>query len=285
MRDKVFIITGSSQGIGRATAYQLAQMGAKIILNGRNPKKLEQSYKEFQEEGFTVETFVGDVSNPIVCKEMVDYTIRQFGQLDYLINNAALSAALSPVATTHPTVFKNLFNTNVLGVINMTIAALPTIKKSKGGILFISSLAGIFGLPEAAAYSSSKMALTGFAESLKLELEGSGVYVGIAYLSFVENDAQKTVFNAKGQLIPQPKHQISKSISPEKIAQQLIQMIRRRKFRQYFSGLGKLFYYLNRFSPWLLEKIMLRIYRNRRQKETIEKSNLHKLEPPQKIKS
>ncbi len=267
MKDKVFIITGSSQGIGRATAWKLAQMGAKIVLNGRNPDKLAQTFQDFKKAGLIGSAFSGDVSRPQDCMDLVKHTINQFGQLDYLINNAALSVELAPFEDTEPPVFQKIFNTNVLGVINMTHAALPFIKENKGGVLFISSLAGIFGLPEATAYSSSKMALTAIAESLKLELAGSGVYVGIAYLSFVENDSNKTIFNKNGVLIPQPKHHFSKPVAPETIAHQLIQMLQKRKFRTHFSWLGRVFYLLNRLSPWLVEKIMLQIYRKRKRNE------------------
>jgi len=263
MKNKVVIITGSSQGVGRETAWQLAQKGATIVLNGRNVNKLKETLVAFQKEGFNVSAISGDISKHEDCQKIVEHTLKNHGQIDYLINNAGISAALNSLETQSPNVFRKVIEINVLGVVNMTIAALPEIKKLKGGVLFISSLAGIYGLPNAAAYSTSKMALTALVESLKLELNGTGVYVGIAYLTFVENDKRKTVLDKEGKPISQPKYGFSKAKPVNEIARQIIRMIEKRTFKKHFSLLGKAFYFMKRLSPWLLEKIMLMIQKKR----------------------
>jgi dehydrogenase/reductase SDR family protein 7B len=260
---KVFIITGSSQGIGREIAWQLAQKGAYVVLNGRNTKKLEETLHSFQNAQFNACAISGDVPNPNDCEKIISYGLNEYGRIDYLINNAGISAELSPLELLSPDVFKKVIDINVLGSVNMTITALPHIQKQKGGNLFISSLAGIYGLPKAAAYSTSKMALTALAESLKLELGSSGLYIGIAYLAFVENDKRKVVLNKDGKLISQPKFSFSKAKPVDEVASEIINMIENRIFKNHFSLVGKIFYFMKRLSPWLLEKIMLMINKNR----------------------
>jgi NAD(P)-dependent dehydrogenase (short-subunit alcohol dehydrogenase family) len=267
MENKVVLITGSSQGVGKAHAWDLAMRGAKVVLNGRNVEKLEEAHQEFIEAGHQVTAISGDIADPASCDLIIRHTVEVFGRVDYLINNAALSSTLSAAEEVSPTVYNKMFRVNSLGAINMTITALPYLKKSKGGVLFISTLAALHGIPEASAYSSSKMALTAFAQSLRLEVGQLGVYVGVAYLGFVENDARKTIFNKKGEVISQKDHNFTKATSPVEIARQLTQMLLKRQRYRYFSLMGKALVALQRISPWLLERTMLTIYRRRKAKE------------------
>jgi short-subunit dehydrogenase len=255
--DKVVIITGSRQGIGKTLAHMLGSLGAKLVINGRKSVELEQTKNELAEKGYDVLAVVGDVSNPEDCKKIITSTVKHFGRIDILINNAGL-AAKGSVEDSNPTVFKKLVDVNILGSVYPTKYALPYIKESNGSIIFISSLAGISGLPYNSAYSTSKMALTAFAESLKIELYKTKVHVGISYVSFTENDPNKVVFNSEGKLEILPKRLNVKKMPVSKTASLILKQIENRKFKVVLSSLGKISWFLNKVSPWLVEKIKIR---------------------------
>jgi len=259
LKNKVIIITGSSIGIGRTMAYEMLKEGAKIVLNARNAERLDKTYQKMKAEGNEVTAVAGDVSKMEDCQKIIDHAIATFGQIDALVNNAGISMEGS-VEDLAPEVFQKLFDVNVMGSIFPTKAALPYLKKTKGSIVFISSAAGIRGMPNHAAYSASKMALTAVAESMKIELKESDVHIGIAYVGFTQNDPEKTIYDKDGKIIPQPSRDFIKAEPPQKVAQRIISMIVRRKFKAVFTPLGKLNAFMNRFFPFIVEPILSRNY-------------------------
>jgi len=261
--NKVVIITGSSMGIGNQMAWQLAQQGAKVVLNGRNPDRLEKAGQALKEKGFTVLTIAGDVSNEEDCQQLIDQTIKAFGKIDVLINNAGVSTE-GQVTELEGSVFKKIMEINYLGSVYPTQSALPHLKISKGSVIFISSVAGIRGLPNYSVYSSSKMALTALAEALRIELSEDGVHVGIAYVGFTENHPEKTIYDAQGQKIPQPKRDLIKPEPVEKVAARIINMIERKTFKKVFTPLGKLNSVLNKFTPGLVHHVLKRNFTKQR---------------------
>ena len=259
MKNKVIIITGSSIGIGRKMAELLVAQGAKVVLNARNENRLLKVAKEFEKEGHQVLAVAGDVSKSEDCKRIVEETIKQFGQLDGLINNAGISTE-GEVGELDENIFRKIMEVNYLGSVYPTQAALPFLRKTKGSVIFVSSVAGIRGIPGYAVYSSSKMALTALAESLKIEEKQSGVHVGIAYVGFTENDAQKTIYDSNGKIIPQPARPGMKAEPVEVVAGRIIKMIERRQFKNVFTLLGKLNHFVNRLFPSLGDFILSRNY-------------------------
>ena len=262
LKDKVAIITGSSIGIGRTLAFEMAKRGAKIVLNARNPERLEKTHKALQEADFEAIAVAGDVSNMEDCQKLIDSTIQAFGQIDVLVNNAGISME-GTVEELDAEVFKKVMNVNYLGSVYPTKAALPFLRKTKGSVMFTGSLAGMRGLPKYSVYSSSKMALTALAESLRIELDRSGVHVGIAYVGFTQNDPEKTIFDKNGKIIAQPKRDFIKAEPPENVALRIIEMIENRTFKQYFTTLGKLNAFMNRFFPSIVEGVLKRNYKSR----------------------
>lgn len=259
LHNKSILITGSSMGIGKAMAYQMCEQGAKVILNARNEQRLNRTYEEMKSKGYEVTAVAGDVSEMEDCQRIIKHAIDQFGQLDAVVNNAGISME-GTVEELEPKVFQKLMDVNILGSIYPTKAALPYLKKTKGSIIFIGSAAGIRGIPNHSAYSASKMALTALAESMKIELKQSDVHVGIAYVGFTQNDPEKTIYDKDGNIIPQPSRAFIKAEPPEKVAQRVINMILKRKFKEVFTPLGKLNAFMNRFFPFVVEPILSRNY-------------------------
>ena len=91
LKNKVIIITGSSIGIGKAMAYEMCKEGAKVVLNARNPTRLDKTFQKMKAEGHEVAAIAGDVSNMEDCQKIVDHTVQVFGQIDAVVNNAGIS--------------------------------------------------------------------------------------------------------------------------------------------------------------------------------------------------
>lgn len=259
--NKVAIITGSSRGIGKALAESLAKEGAKVVINGRDQVKLDKASKELKQSGFDHLALAGDISNPEFCQELIDSAVEHFGQIDILINNAGLSTE-GKIEDSNPQVFRTAFEVNVLGVIYPTRSAIPHLRESRGSIIITGSIAGFLGLPEFSAYSSTKMALTALAQSLQIEVADSNIHVGLYYVGFAENDENKTYVNKEGEVEVMPARSNFKRMPMEKVAAIFLNGIRRRKRRIVLSGLGKSLWWLSRLFPGIIEKVMVRRYRN-----------------------
>lgn len=258
-KDKVVLITGSSMGIGKNLALELGRKEAKIVLNGRNKDRLQKLHKEFQAKGINSIAVAGDISDYNDCVEIVNQTISKFGKLDVLINNAGI-ATMASIETMNPEVFRKVIDINLNGSVFMTKAVIPFIKETKGSILFIGSIAGIHGVPDYSAYSCSKMALTAIVESLQIELNKTGIYIGHAYVGFTENDPEKTFLTQTGKTEALPSRTNVKQMPVEKLVAGLIKMIDKRKSKVTFSFVGKLNNIVNRISPKLIHQILLNRY-------------------------
>ncbi len=253
-KDKVVIITGARQGIGKTLAVMLASAGSRLVINSRNAEKLTGLKNHLSETGCDVTDVPGDISGEEVCKRIAETAISRFGRIDILINNAGIAGA-GTVELAESMVFRKQVEVNLLGSYYMTKWTLPHIKAVNGSILFVSSLAGFFGLPSYSGYSSSKMALTALAQSLKSELHGKNVHVGVAYVGFTENDPAKEQYTPKGELAPLPDRKVRR-VSPERTASLILKQIRRRKFRSVHSALGKAEFIVSMFFPGLIEIIL-----------------------------
>ncbi|MBN2520003.1 MAG: SDR family oxidoreductase [Bacteroidales bacterium] len=255
--NKVIIITGSRIGLGKQLASRLAGYGAKVVINARQKEGLEMTKKELTGKGFTIHSVPGDVSKPEESKKIIEETINTFGKIDILINNAGISGK-GTIEDTDPMVFENVINTNLLGSIYPTKYALPYLKQTNGSIIFISSVAGIRGLPLYSSYSASKMALTALAQSLKIELNNTKIHVGISYVSFTENDPQKLAYNSNGILEYLPQRTAVKVRPAEKTINDIIKQIKKRKSLSIHTILGKITWFFNKISPKLVEMVILR---------------------------
>ena len=160
--------------------------------------------------------------------------------------------------TLHHNVVQTVIGSNLLGAIYMTGAALPHLSASKGNLVFISSLAGIRGLPWISVYGAAKMALTGLAESLRLELINTGMHVGIVYVGITQNESEKRVLNGEGTLIPLVSRKAREVQTREQVAKSVIKAIRKRKFKLVLTRLGKFEAIANRIAPGFVEQILRR---------------------------
>ncbi len=169
---KTWLITGSASGIGLSTAELVLARGENLVATARNVDRLLNLARRY---GKQVELIELDVTNAPAARGVVDTAMERFGRLDVLLNNAGY-AHLSPFEQVSEDDFKAEIDTNFYGVVNLTRAALPVMRRQKSGhIINISSSSARFGSPGSTAYTAAKWAVSGFTASLAKEVKPFGV--------------------------------------------------------------------------------------------------------------
>ncbi|MDP4250777.1 MAG: SDR family oxidoreductase [Bacteroidota bacterium] len=255
--NKVVIVTGGSDGIGRALIDALIGAGAKVATCGRHYDKLYALQLEYSQ--IMLHTMVCDVSHEDECKRFIKSTADTFGSIDIIINNAGMSMrALFDDANTD--VIRQLMEVNFMGAVYCTKFALPYIIKQKGTIVGISSIAGYRGLPGRSGYSASKFALQGWLESLRTELMDSGVHVMWVSPGFTSSNIRNAALNGEGIGQGESPLDESKLMSAETCARHILHAIEKRKRVLVLTFTGKLTVFMNKFFPSLADKLMHRYY-------------------------
>lgn len=256
-QNKVVAITGGSDGIGRALVSMLLAQGAKVATCGRNHDKLYQLQSEFP--SYPLHTVLADVSSENDCRHFIDSTIKMFGDIDILINNAGISMR-ALLQDSNMDVLHKVMGVNFFGAAYCTKYALNSLIRRKGIVVGISSIAGYRGLPGRSAYSASKFALQGWLEAVKTELMDSGVHVMWVSPGFVTSNIRNVALNSQGKPEAESLMNEGKMMTPEACAQQILQAIEKRKRSLVMSFTGKETVLLNRFFPWLADKLVHRFY-------------------------
>lgn len=176
-KDRIFLITGAGDGIGKALALALARQGATIILLGRTPEKLEQVYDQIEAEGLPQPALVPmnlAVATPEQFHELAGMLTKEFGRLDGLVHNAALLGDITPIESYAEGTWDTVIQVNVNAAFYLTRALLPMLRQSNDGrILFTSSSVGRKGRAFWGAYAVSKFANEGLMQVLAEELENT----------------------------------------------------------------------------------------------------------------
>jgi short-subunit dehydrogenase len=257
LQGKVAVITGSSGGIGKAIALELARNGAFIVLNGRNREKLDQAENEVRKIQNKVISVCCDVSTTEGGLMLINEAITEFKSINILVNNVGISMR-GYFADLKPEVFKIIFDTNILGTVCPTIPAIRYLRQSKGSIIFISSVAGIRGLPITSAYCSSKMALRALAESIRIEEARNNLHVGLIYVGNTEIDPGKETIAADGTKMVLKSRKGKGVQSKESVARAVLKNISKRKFITVLTFKGKLNAFLQPLFPFFVEQLILR---------------------------
>jgi short-subunit dehydrogenase len=198
-KDSVIVITGASSGIGQELAFQLADQGAALSLAARDASRLAYVAEECQKRSGKAISIPTDVSNQAQCAALIQKTIDRFKRIDVLVCNAGMTMFGNFEEVKDLSLFERIMKVNYLGSVYCTHYALPYLQQSRGRIVGISSLTGKNGVPTRTGYAASKHAMAGFFDSLRIELDGSGVTVTMIYPGFVATEMRERALGTDGQ--------------------------------------------------------------------------------------
>jgi short-subunit dehydrogenase len=251
---KSVVITGASLGIGREMALQLADEGAWLTLAARRPAELDEVAEMCRGRGARCLAVSTDVSREAECEELVRRAAREYDRIDVLILSAGVGMRGDFDQLPDLSVLKTLMDVNYWGCVYCLFHGLPHLKAARGRIVVVSSGGGKLPTPQVSGYASSKWALSGFSDTLRIELAGSGVTVTVAYPEWVATGISSRALMANGQ--PYGKvvsHEVG-AMSPEKCARQILKAAAHRK-RDVMSPRLRLGLVLAPIFPGLLDRI------------------------------
>jgi short-subunit dehydrogenase len=221
-RDRVVVVTGASSGIGRVTARAFAERGSRVVAVARREALLAPLVEECRKDSPESCYLAGDLGARVFCEHVIDETVRRFGRIDVLVNNAAI--------TKHKQIYhvaaeevERVMAVNFLACVFATLAAIPyMLERGSGWIVNVSSFAGRVVPPREAVYGASKAALSAFTEGLWNDLEGSGVFASLVTVGAIDTEIwQKQEEPAAYRLAKAP---------PEVVTEAIFEAIERRRF-------------------------------------------------------
>lgn len=254
-RDKVVLITGASSGIGRETAKAFGRAGAKVALTGRDAKALETAAQEIRAAGGNAEHFVCDLEKIELIPRLAADVRQKLGAIDVLINNAGY-AVTGLVEDCPVDQFRKNFEVNFFAPIALIQAVVPDMKKKgEGQIINVSSGVGRRALPGVGSYCSTKFALCGLTESLRLELKPFNIDVIAIFPGRVESNFHERIESygaLKRKLPPIPMRK------PDVIGEFILKASRARKREATVWGPGMIGYHLNYWAPALVDRLLMK---------------------------
>jgi len=254
---KVAIITGGSSGIGKSLVLKYAKEGYAVVFTGRNRERIDQVKKELGTNEHLALAL--DAASPEDNQKMVDETIKKYGRLDVLVCNAGISMR-ALFEDTRLEVFKKLMDTNFYGSIYATKSALPFLFESKGTTIAISSIIGKRSTPARSAYASSKFAIQGFYETLRMEVKNRGVHVLVVCPGFTSSNIRNTALTGDGKVQGESPRNEKRMMSAEEVADRAYKAALNKKRDLVLTQDGRLAIFFNKFVPsWVDKKIYQRM--------------------------
>ena len=255
MKNKLVIVTGASSGIGKACAIAFAKKGANLVLAARSADKLNEISREISLLGVEVLCIPTDVSKEADCKILMEKTLDKFGRIDVLVNNAGISMRAA-FADLDLQVLKKVMDVNFWGSVYCTRYAIKSLLENKGSVVGVSSIAGYKGLPGRTGYSSSKFAMHGFLEALRIENLKKDLHVLLACPGFTASNIRNSALAADGSSQGETPRDEQKMMQPEEVAEAIVHAVIKRKDRLTLSVNGKLTVFLNKFFPKWVDKLV-----------------------------
>jgi short-subunit dehydrogenase len=257
IQGKVVVITGGSDGIGKALVELYLNKGAKVATCARNYQKLYQL--QSAHTGKPLFIHATDVSKEIDCKGFIDAVIKEFGTIDILINNAGVSMR-ALVQDVDLDTIRRVMDINFWGTVYCTKFALDHIIKNKGTIVGVSSIAGYRGLPGRSGYSASKYAVNGWLEALRTELLESGTNVMWVCPGFTSSNIRNAALNSKGESQGESPMDEGVMMSSDECAIHIAHAIEKRKRTLVLTFTGKRAVFMNKFFPSLADKLVRKFF-------------------------
>lgn len=190
LKNKVAVITGASSGIGKQIAAQFAKEGAIVVTNGRKTDALQSLLESIEQDGGNGKAVPGDVTDVAVCQQIIETTLKEYGQLDILVNAAGIIATGS-IENTTTEAWREMMAVNLDSVFYLMNLATPNLIKTKGSIVNISSVTGVRSFPNVLAYCVSKSGVDQLTRCAALELAEKGVRVNAINPGVVETELHR----------------------------------------------------------------------------------------------
>ncbi|MBE9060614.1 SDR family oxidoreductase [cf. Phormidesmis sp. LEGE 11477] len=268
---KVALVTGGSEGIGRAIAARFAQADYQVVIAARDAAKLTTAASELKTQFATpVVPIPTDVRDPEQVQDLIQQIMTDFGQLDVLVNNAGLYSS-GPTEEFTLEDWHQVIDTNLWGYIHTIHAALPhMIAKKSGAIMNICSIAGKMPMPYLTLYTTSKFAISGLSQALSAELAPKGVQVCAIYPNIIQtNFPEKAVMQGKDLVDQKARYeQLEQTLSmpfieqPEDVADAVWSALERNESEHIF-GSAKLMGGLHALVPGLTQRMLRTIFKNK----------------------
>jgi short-subunit dehydrogenase len=261
---KSIVVTGASSGIGKALCLALAPQRPRLVLAARDVARLSEVAAAARAAGAETLVVPTDVTSEDECQRLVQQAVERFGSLDVLVNNAGIGMLARFDEVTDLSLYDRLMKVNYLGSIYPTFHALPHLKKSRGQIVVMASLAGLTGVPTRTGYAASKHAVIGFFDSLRIELDGTGVSVTIVAPYFVVSEIHRRATGPDGKPLGKSHMKEDKIMTAEECAELTVRGMERRQrlvitnWRGHFGRLVRI------FAPGLVDRIALKAVRDGR---------------------
>ncbi|MGM0768109.1 MAG: SDR family NAD(P)-dependent oxidoreductase [Pseudomonadota bacterium] len=195
MTGKVALITGSTKGIGRSIAEEMARLGAKVVISSRKADACEQVANELKQQGYEAIAIPCHVGKKEDLKNLVDKTNEAWGAIDVLVCNAATNPVYGTTAEMTDDAWDKIMDTNVKGTFWLTNMVLPQMaEKGEGAVVLLSSIAGIRGNTTIGTYGVSKAAEAALARNLAVEWGPKGIRVNSIAPGLIKTDFAKALW-------------------------------------------------------------------------------------------
>jgi short-subunit dehydrogenase len=250
-RNRVVIISGASSGIGAATARVFASSGAQLVLAARSHERLQQLAADLPGRPLVVPT---DVAQRDQCRALIEQTVKTYGRLDILINNAGIGIS-SPVVRIDPDELQQAFAVDFYGPLHLIQAAVPAMQRQgRGQIINVSSVLSVQPLPYLGGYAAAKAALDRLSEALRMELHASGIRITV-----VRPGKTQTDFNARRLGRGSERRRLqSRGVPPELVARTLLRAARREPRLAYVTVADRIGLIAAQWLPGPIELLLAR---------------------------
>lgn len=245
------LITGASQGIGRALAELAAKRGMKVLAAARSIDLLEKLSEELRKQGHALEVVQADVASEAGRAAMVTAAKTKFGGLDILVNNAGIGAT-GHFADSEPEVLRQIIETNFFGTVETTRAFLPMLREGKlPALVNVSSILGKRAIAGRSLYSASKFAVEGWTQAIRAEFARFDIDVITINPGLTQTNFSQNMLEKKGKI--QLDHM--RGMTSEQVAEATLDAMARGKKTVNLTFKGKLLLFANRFMPGLIDRI------------------------------
>jgi NAD(P)-dependent dehydrogenase (short-subunit alcohol dehydrogenase family) len=262
--DAVVVVSGAGGGLGRALAASFGRRGSRVVLLDRDAEAVRAAGDELSSSGIDALALRCDVTDERACTEAVRNCVERHGRIDVLVNNAGITHR-SAFEATQTEVLRRVMDVNLFGAIHLTRAALPHLKRTRGLVVALSSVAGFTPLIARTGYAASKHALHGFFESLRPELAPDGVGVMMVCPSFIATGIDRHALGPDGGTATHAQVVVGRRLQPHDVADRIVRGAERDRRLLLIGRTAHAAWWVSRLAPAFYERIMARRLRDEMQ--------------------